>query len=409
MSRRNGAVIGILIGLLIVALLTAAGIYLSSHLERYEKTVDQGPSPEAKANPWLAAKQFLQGLSVPVNTTDTLVQLPDPRQGTQTLLLFNDRTNMTPAQTERLLSWAESGGHLLFVAEKLWDEKKGRSGDLLLDRLQIHQYLTRDINAQERQLDDAQPMPPIPLMKPALPHKKVPWPKLTRLYLENESAPAYMSFEPAFHLEDPEDNAQSWANSGDATHLMQISRGDGMITVITDADLWKTHSIGNYDNAWLLWYLTQGSEVTMVLQTEHDNLLSLLLRNFPQALLASALLIAFGLWHVGMREGPLQKPASLARRQLIEHLRASAEFLRRRTGQQTLIKSLQQDVLRRARQVHPGFEQLVVAEQWQVLSRLTRQPTSAIGDALRPRPAQRLSHSEFTRQVAHLQTLRNAL
>ncbi|MCF5499974.1 DUF4350 domain-containing protein, partial [Pseudomonas syringae] len=166
MSRRNGAVIGILIGLLIVALLTAAGIYLSSHLERYEKTVDQGPSPEAKANPWLAAEQFLQGLSVPVNSTDTLVQLPDPRQGTQTLLLFNDRTNMTPAQTERLLSWAESGGHLLFVAEKLWDEKKGRSGDLLLDRLQIHQYLTRDINAQERQLDDAQPMPPIPLMKP---------------------------------------------------------------------------------------------------------------------------------------------------------------------------------------------------------------------------------------------------
>ncbi|MCF5622515.1 DUF4350 domain-containing protein, partial [Pseudomonas syringae] len=104
MSRRNGAVIGILIGLLIVALLTAAGIYLSSHLERYEKTVDQGPSPEAKANPWLAAEQFLQGLSVPVNSTDTLVQLPDPRQGTQTLLLFNDRTNMTPAQTERLLS-----------------------------------------------------------------------------------------------------------------------------------------------------------------------------------------------------------------------------------------------------------------------------------------------------------------
>ncbi|EPN60927.1 hypothetical protein A245_15182 [Pseudomonas syringae pv. actinidiae ICMP 19096] len=28
---------------------------------------------------------------------------------------------------------------------------------------------------------------------------------------------------------------------------------------------------------------------------------------------------------------------------------------------------------------------------------------------MRPRPPQRLSHSEFTRQVAQLQTLRNAL
>ncbi|KPW62862.1 hypothetical protein ALO80_100326 [Pseudomonas caricapapayae] len=405
MSRRSG----ILIGLLALLLLTGAGLYLSRHLERYEKTVDQGPSPQAKANPWLAAEHFLRGLSVTVNTTDTLAELPDPSRSPQTLLLLDDRADMTPAQTERLLNWAESGGHLLFVAEQLWNEQKGRSGDLLLDRLEIHQYLTTDINARERQLNDAQPLLPIPLMTPVPGRKKVPWPELTRLYLENENAPAYMSFDPAFHLEDPEDHAQSWANSAEATHLLQISRGNGLITVVTDANLWKARSIGTYDNAWLLWYLTQGSEVTLVLQTEHDNLLTLLVRNYPQALLTLALLIGLGLWHIALREGPVRRPDPLARRQLTEHLRASAEFLRRRSGQQTLIKSLQQDILRRARQLHPGFERLAVAEQWQVLSRLTRQPTSAISDALRPRPPQRLSHSEFTRQVAHLQILRNAL
>ncbi|KTC60713.1 DUF4350 domain-containing protein [Pseudomonas savastanoi] len=405
MSRRTG----ILTGLLALLLLTGAGLYLSRHLERYEKTVDQGPSPQVKANPWLAAEHFLRGLSITVNTTETLARLPDPSQSTQTLLLLNEREDMTPAQTERLLNWAEAGGHLLVVAEQLWNEKKGRSGDLLLDRLQVHQYLTTDINAQEQQLNDAQPPLPIPLVTPSPKRKKEPWPELTRLYLENESAPAYMSFDPAFHLEDPQDHAQSWANSADATHLLQINRGNGLITIVTDANLWKTRSIGNYDNAWLLWYLTQGSEVTLVLQTEHDNLLTLLLRNYPQALLMLALLIGLGLWHIGLREGPMRRPAPLARRQLTEHLRASAEFLRRRSGQQTLIKSLQQDILRRARQLHPGFERLAVAEQWQVLSRLTRQPTSAISDALRPRPPQRVSHSEFTRQVAHLQTLRNAL
>ncbi|RMM85940.1 hypothetical protein ALQ71_01341 [Pseudomonas coronafaciens pv. striafaciens] len=406
MSRRYA----ILSWLMTLLLLTGAGLYLlGSHLERYEETVDKGPSPQAIANPWLAAEHFLRERSVTVNTADTLDQLPDPTQGTQTLLLLNDRAGMTPVQTERLLNWAEAGGHLLFVAERLWDEQKGRSGDLLLDRLKVHQYLTRDINEQERQLNDPQPMLPIPLIRPAPSRKKMPWPELTRLYLENENEPAYMSFEPAFHLEDPEDQAQAWANSAEATHMLQIQRGKGLITIVTDSDLWETHSIGSYDNAWLLWYLTQNSDVTMILKTRHDNLPALLLRNFPEALLAFALLISLGLWHVGLREGPLRRPVALARRQLTEHLRASAGFLLRHTGQQPLIKGLQQDILRRARRLHPGFERLVVAEQWQVLSRLTRQPTSAISDALRPRPAQRLSHSEFTRQVAHLQTLRNAL
>jgi hypothetical protein len=94
---------------------------------------------------------------------------------------------------------------------------------------------------------------------------------------------------------------------------------------------------------------------------------------------------------------------------LSEHLRASADFLLRRRGQHALLRSLQQDILRRARQRHPGFEALPVTEQWQLLARITRQPTRHIGQALRPRLEERLSSTEFTRQVAYLQTLRNAL
>ncbi|MBP8238075.1 MAG: DUF4350 domain-containing protein, partial [Pseudomonas sp.] len=78
-------------------------------------------------------------------------------------------------------------------------------------------------------------------------------------------------------------------------------------------------------------------------------------------------------------------------------------------GQHSLLQGLQQDIQRRARHRHPGFERLAVAEQWQVLSRLTRQPSSVISQAMRPLPKQRLAAADFTRQVANLQTLRNAL
>ncbi|MFJ3482261.1 DUF4350 domain-containing protein [Pseudomonas sp. NPDC090202] len=398
-----------LIAALLLVCVAALGIPLLQHLEHYEEVVDQGPSPEVRGNPYLAAQSFLRHQGISVKVAETLSSLPDTREQTQTLMLLDSREKMTPGEVRRVLNWTRNGGRLLLIAEQLWDERKGRSGDLLLDRLEIRQFLTRDLREQDRQREREQFKPSIPLMTPPVQEPKTPWPELTRLYVQNESDPAYMSFDPAFHLDDPQDHAQSWANSADATHLLQMVYGKGLVTVLTDADLWKTRAIGKYDNAWLLWYLSQDSAVTMLLRSEHDDLFALLWKFFPQALVMLALLLGAGLWHAGMRQGALVELPSRARRQLSEHLRASADFMLRRKGQQALLRSLQQDILRRARQRHPGFETLVVAEQWQVLARLTRQPTGSIGQALRPRPDERLAASEFTRQVAYLQTLRNAL
>lgn len=395
--------------LLVLVLIAAVSVPLLQRLEHYEEVVNQGASPEARANPYLAAQTFLRQRSIPVSVVETLRGLPDLQAQTQTLMLLDSRENMSPGDVERVLTWTRAGGRLLFVAEQLWDEKKDRSGDLLLDRIQIHQFLTRDLREQDRRRELEMNTPVIPLSPPLLPAPETPWPELTRLYVERETDPAYMSFDPAFHLDDPQDHAQSWANSADATHMLQMVYGKGLITVLTDADLWKNRAIGKYDNAWLLWYLSQDSAVTLLLRTEHADLFSLLIRYFPLALSALGLLGLLALWRVGMRQGPLQPAPERARRQLTEHLRASADFLLRRRGQQALLRGLQTDIVRRAHQRHPGFERLAVAEQWQALARLTRQPTSAIGQALRPRPDTRISRTEFTRQVAYLQTLRNAL
>jgi len=405
MSRRLWVLIAavVLIGLIV------ASIPLIKRLEHYQEVVDQGPSPEVRANAYLAAQTFLRERGISVRAIQALTNLPDSSQQAQTLMLLDTREKMTPAQVTRLLSWARSGGRLVFVAEQLWDEKKGRSGDLLLDQLQIHQFLTRDLREQDRRREREQIKPVIPFSTPDIEAPKTPWPELTRLYVQNETDPAYMSFDPAFHLDDPQDHAQSWANSADATHLLQMVYGSGLITILTDADLWKTRTIGKYDNAWLLWYLSQDSAVTMLLRTDHDDLFALLWKYFPQALLALGICLGAGLWHAGTRQGPMHPVPSRARRQLSEHLRAGADFLLRRKGQHALLRALQQDIVRRARQRHPGFETLPVTEQWQMLGRMTRQPTSHVGQALRPRLEERLSSTEFTRQVAYLQTLRNAL
>lgn len=380
-----------LLGALLVVMLGALSVYLYLKATPYQELVDHGPSPAAQANPYLAAEMFLRERGLTVNHAETLADLADIDPHGHTLLLFGERSRMSPRQADQVLNWARAGGRLVFVAESLWDEKAQQSNDLLLDRVQLHQSLSHDLKDPPKDLE------------------KDRYPNLTKLYLEDEDAPAYAGFDTFFHLDDPKNLAQAWANSAKATHMMQLAYGLGTITVVTDAELWKTSDIGQYDNAWLLWYLTADTDITLIFNTEHDGLWALLWRYFPQAIVALFALIALWLWQAALRHGPVQAPTPSGRRQLQEHLRASADFLLRHNGQHALLQALQQDVLRRARRRHPGFDQLNVAEQWLVLSRLTRQPTRAISQALSPRANQRLSSAEFTRQVAHLQTLRNAL
>ncbi len=379
------------LALLLILVLGAAGYALYRQATPYQELIDHGPSPEAQANPYLAAEMFLRERGLKVDHANGLDVLATLKPAGNSLLLLGERSNMSPRQVDQVLDWARAGGRLIFVAEALWDEDTEQSGDLLLDRVQIHQQLSADLEEPpEQDADD-------------------PFPKLTKLYLEDEQAPAYVSFDTAFHLDDPDSLAQSWANSGVATHMIQLDYGQGSVTVLTDAEIWKTPAIGLYDNAWLLWYLNTDTAVTLLFNTDHPSLWQLLWRYFPQALVALALLIGMWLWQAGCRQGPLQAPAPKARRQLREHLRASADFLLRHGGQAPLLQALHLDIRRRARRRHPGFEQLPPQAQWEVLALLSQQPVSAVQQALQPLSWQRLSSADFSHQVAHLQTLRNAL
>ena len=378
------------VGLLLACLLGAGGLYVWHKAIPYDEVVDRGPSPEALGNPYLAAEHFLRQQGLAVERASGLERLSDLPPKDRSLLLLGERDNMTPRQVDQLLDWAKSGGHLLVVAEALWDEETAKSGDLLLDSLHIQQTLS----------DESE--------QPA-PARKQKKPDLTKLYVDNETAPAYFSFDTDFNLTDPKHLAQFSANSARSSHLMQLNLGQGRVTVVTDSDLWKTPGIGQHDNAWLLWYLNQGTDVSLLFNSDVDDLFTLLMRYFPQALVALAALIALALWQAGMRQGPIQAPAPRARRQLQEHLQASADFLLRRSGQGALLHALQRDILRAARRRHPGFEHLNTADQWQVLEHLTRQPSHVISQALGPLAAKRLSSADFSRQVACLQTLRNAL
>lgn len=325
-----------------------------------------------------AAQRFLRQQSLTATAAQALPALNDLPARDHSLMWLGKRGPMSAQQTDEVLDWVHRGGRLLLVAQALWNDTESQSGDALLDRLQLRLQLT----ARLPQLPDA---------------PGDDYPQLTKLYLENETAPAYFSFDPGLHLEDPTNQVLSWANSSGATHLMQLAYGAGLITVVSDAALWTDSQIGRYNNAWLLWYLNQGTEVTVLLDAPPQSEWRRFQPFFP-TLSALALLLLLGIWHVWPLDR--QSLASLGGR-LGCHLCP--------LDQHALLTTLRRDILHRACQHHPGFGQLPVAEQWQVLARLTHQPTRAISQALLPIGGRGLSRRAFTRQVAHLQTLRNAL
>lgn len=377
---------------LLAAVLGALLLFAGSKLQPYDEVLEHGPSPEAQRDPYLAARLFLSSQGRDVHHDETLAGIIGTEPGSQVLLLLAQREMMTAQQVQNLLDWTARGGHLIFVAEQLWDEQNKASGDLLLDALNLQQYEVGEEDKADVPATAAETNP-----------------QLTRLYLENEEAPAYMAFDTRFHLYDAGSKAHAWANSPGATHMLQLRHGAGLVTALTDSWIWQNGNIGRYDHAWLLWYLTQDRAVTLVHATEHANLLQLLLRHFPETLAALVLALLLGAWHFAQRHGPLQQPAARGRRQLQEHLRGSAEFLYRHTGQQHLLSRLQEDIRCQARRRHAAFDSLPYAEQCRLLQTLSRLPAEDVEQALRPIRETRLSAAEFTRQVSHLQSLRNAL
>ena len=78
-------------------------IFLASRLQPYTETIDLGPSPEARRNPYLAAELFLRKQGVTVSRADGLEVLKELPPSGHTLLLLGSRSGMTPGQARRLL------------------------------------------------------------------------------------------------------------------------------------------------------------------------------------------------------------------------------------------------------------------------------------------------------------------
>lgn len=380
-ARRLSPALGLA---LLAALLVAAFLAL---FELRESTVRTGWSAAARRDSLLAARRFLTEMGVPATAGHSFKDLPPPGH-----LLVAQR-DFSKREAQHVLRWVEEGGYLLAY------------GDFFL-RAELGIDLSLEIDYDDRV--EAPGEEPSPDEEPAAEK-----PEATRLLLgaEEQYEVDLRTTERFDVAESQPELAALLAGETDSV-LLRFRRGKGWVVVFVDLGAFGNLRLGDLEHASLLWSLASvdGAPRGAVLVAgfgDYPPFGSLLWRHGWRVLTAGALLLAFWLWRRAARFGPLLPDPPRARRSLVEHIRASAEFLRRRGEAGSLVESARQALLKRAAQRFPGFARLPSRAKVEKLAALAELPGETVSWALGG-PVPRRPH-DLMRMIQALETLRRPL
>jgi hypothetical protein len=146
-----------------------------------------------------------------------------------------------------------------------------------------------------------------------------------------------------------EDGRGLEAASAAGTQLVHLPVGSGTVTVATSIDIWTNRRIHCHDHAYVLWHLSRGTaKVWMLHDPNVASLPGLLAARFPLTGVGFGLLFIVWAAARSLRFGPYRMVESGERRQLLEHLQATADFLWRGALLHSPLEALRDDLRQRA-------------------------------------------------------------
>jgi hypothetical protein len=429
---------------LLPALLMGVAIVLLTvwyrSLEWENKQVNRGPTQEARQNPVLALQRLLEQREVPVTLvrgfgTLERMELNNTAVSTQdTLVLLNTGRSLRESQVNALWRWMEDGGNLLVAADNPYFDMDNLD-DPLLDRLGVKlNYDYWDLVEEEEETDENNNTEASDAETPTTdpdaadvssaeanaeasetanqvpPKEECDWEYVTRpvqmpgypdaeLAMEFNSGLSFFSDEPA---------GQILAAYEEQIFLLQQDVGDGAIHLFPTLDPLDNDTIHCADNAFVLWHLMKDSaRVWLVLNSDSPSFWHYLWRLSGLGCVLLLAALAIWLWYRVPRFGPVLEPHAQERRQFMDHIHASAQFILRHQGNSALIETLREELWLHLRLRHPGLERLDKAAQVKRIHQFSSMAAADVHLALfraLPVPA-----PDFVEMVQRLQHLRNVL
>ncbi len=338
------------IGIILTLLAGGIGWYTYWFFTNYERRVTEiraEVSPQARRNPFLAAERFLNRLGVEVESIsgrDRLVNLPPDGD----VLVVNNFGPDLPAQREgALLAWLNRGGHMIIVAREEWDEEDETSGDQLLARFGTRLHIDSSSSGEDEDTESILDEAGLGFQKGA------DYPPVEARFTAEDKL-IKVAFNPHRTLEDSEDTATGTVFSAYGNHLLQYQVGDGILTILSDIRLLANDHIGEHDHALFLAMLVgRNAKVWLLYSSNMPSLVTLLWRAAPSLVVSFLLLVVLSLWRFTGRTGPLLTAASTTRRNMLEHLDASAAYAWRTDRAGRMFKASQNAIEQKWQRRHP--------------------------------------------------------
>lgn len=357
----------LLISLLVVATLAGGLLWFLNSFKLEEVDEYVGFRGEARSNNLYAARTFLQRMGVPSERRDNLTQLPD----TDTVILLNtQRYTLSSKRMEQLLDWVESGGHLitrvrLGKADESDDEKQRdwdiEERDLLQSTLGISVL-------QQVILDEDEGESPFPLRL-----QSVDKPLMVDLtFLHNLMADDATSYTLRY-------TAEGSKKPQEAVWMLQKTHGAGTVTLASSLDFVENYAIDRADHARLLWHLVHHDNPEPHVWLLHHNQLpslpALLIQHAWAILLSLLLLLIFSFWALIPRFGGLIPNPPGERRRILEHIKASGQFMWKQGdtayGKTALITSSRADIEATLSRRFPAWQTLTPEVKLDYIAPLT--------------------------------------
>ena len=396
--------------LLALVLLGVIGWLIYANIEFFEETETSSWSVEALRNPYLAAQQFMTRSGVEVTDVDSLARL-DELNSVGTLFFSDANQVQSPRQLEQVMDWLEVGGNVIYAANSTAFED-----DLLLAEFEVtvdwaddeiaedgdDKPLSENMREYNRQLRQGKSREEIAR---SLADDQV---SLTRIRFDDDIGQIDIAFDNDRillhpYIADSEYNAGehspfSWSVSDYGVHMMQFEVGSGLLTIISDPQIWTSYQIDLHDHAYLLWLLSsQDGNFAILSSVVRDSIWVLLRRNASELLLATGLLLLIWIWRMGYRFGRLVPRDRSRTRALGEHFSSVSHYLWHHRHAEYLVAPLRQQVLRRASLMLTGFSDADPQKQYQLLAQRCELNAAAIARAL--------GNSDFN-ETSFVQTVR---
>ena len=293
-----------------------------THFDKVIKEVDRGAIQEARANPFYAAEKFLETVGKKAESQKNYSILDEDLQPYDTLIIESTRVGLTESKRQRINDWISSGGHLIVLATEFYDYDLGTSRDVFLDELGVRLYENYDYGWGE-QTDD----------------------RLTKVTFNDTQEITTISFSYENYLQDDSGEATFIGGNEYSDLFVQYTLDEGMITVVTDMDIWKNYYIDDYDHAMFLYQLIgSGERVNFLYNTKQPSLWSSMISLIPMVIISFILIIIAVLFSAGWRKGSPRSDDKFEQREIMQHIEAAGEFSYRSDDGKALLKSLKESL-----------------------------------------------------------------